>query len=264
MPCTFSHPLAVIPLYCVFRRHLNLTALVIGSMSPDFAYYVSLFSIATFAHTTAGTLIVCLPTGLMALAIFLKVRQPICFLLPQPHRSALWPLTRDPSFVTPRSFLAASVSVLVGAWTHTVWDSFTHAAAWPVQRLPLLREPIFWVGNVELHGYYVLQQISSLVGAVVLAGFYLHWLRQQPKLYSRSTSVQSESWRYLLIGLMAVFAVGCATPFALRVASHYDGYFGFRVFVFRCGVYSAAIFGAAFVGVSLALASWRRRHEVSR
>ena len=51
MPCTFSHPLAVVPLRRLCPERLNFTALIIGSMSPDFGYYIGKFPVANFAHT---------------------------------------------------------------------------------------------------------------------------------------------------------------------------------------------------------------------
>src|SRR6267142_809972 len=92
MPCTFSHPLAVVPLRRLCPERLNFTALIIGSMSPDFGYYIGQFPVANFAHTALGTLAVCLPMGLLALGLFYLIRRPLCFVLPQPHRAALMPL----------------------------------------------------------------------------------------------------------------------------------------------------------------------------
>ena len=50
MPWTFAHPAAVLPL----RRFsgpglLSFAALVIGSTSPDFLYYIGQFDLAAFA-----------------------------------------------------------------------------------------------------------------------------------------------------------------------------------------------------------------------
>src|SRR3954454_14133397 len=99
MPCTFSHPLAVVPLRRFCPERLNFAALVIGSMSPDFGYYVRQFRLASFAHTMLGSVAVCLPSGLLTVGLFSLLRQPLCFILPQPHRAAVMPLTvREPAF----------------------------------------------------------------------------------------------------------------------------------------------------------------------
>src|SRR3954468_10318059 len=85
MPFTLSHPLAVVPLRGLCPRWLNFAALVIGSTSPDFGYFIQQFDAAAFAHSGWGTLEICLPTGLLALSIFYLLRQPLCYILPQPH-----------------------------------------------------------------------------------------------------------------------------------------------------------------------------------
>jgi hypothetical protein len=103
MPWTFSHPLVVVPLRRLCPERLNFTALIIGSMSPDFGYYIGKFPVANFAHTGLGTLVVCLPMGLLALGLFYLIRRPLCFVLPQPHRAALMPLaSRRPSVSVPQ------------------------------------------------------------------------------------------------------------------------------------------------------------------
>ena len=63
MPFTLSHPLAVVPLRRWCPARLNFAALVIGSMSPDFGYFIGQFDAAAFAHTIPGLFTVCLPTG---------------------------------------------------------------------------------------------------------------------------------------------------------------------------------------------------------
>jgi hypothetical protein len=54
---------------------------------------------------------------------------------------------------------------VVGAWTHSFWDAWTHPHGWFVQRLPALGAPI--AGGVTV--VTVLQLGSSVLGAAVLA-----------------------------------------------------------------------------------------------
>ena len=78
MPWTLAHPAAVLP----FRRfsgagRLSFGALVIGSMSPDFVYYIGRFDLGNFTHSPLGVLVTCLPAGLLVLALALWLRDPI-------------------------------------------------------------------------------------------------------------------------------------------------------------------------------------------
>lgn len=242
MPCTFSHPLAVLPLHRRFPARLNFAALIIGSISPDFAYYVRQFPVAEYAHTISGTLIVCLPSGLLALGLFYLLRQPLCFILPQPHRASLMPLASVRPRLCLQNIRIAMVSVLLGAWTHTIWDSYTHAGAWPVQHMAMLRAPLIHLGSTELPTFYVLQQLSTTVAGVALTIMYFLWLQRQPTATLPTQDSFSDNWRYFLVGSLAVIALAIATPAALRIASLFGGYTAFRVFAFRLGVYAVAVF----------------------
>ena len=241
MPWTFSHPLAVVPLRRLCPERLNFTALIIGSMSPDFGYYIGKFPVANFAHTGLRTFVVCLPMGLLALGLFYPIRRPLCFVLPQPHRAALMPLaSRRPSFSV-HSFFVAALSILLGAWTHIVWDSFTHPDGWAVTHLAILHATVIHVGTTSLAVFNFLQQVSTFGAGALLIVLYFRWLRRQQTTATGDTSVH-DRWRYSLIALLAAVALAIAVPAAFRLASPFEGYLAFRVFLFRTAVYSVAVF----------------------
>ena len=64
MPATFAHPAAVLPFRVFGKRWFNFAALVIGSVTPDFAYFIRRFDVATYAHSLSGTIFFCVPVGL--------------------------------------------------------------------------------------------------------------------------------------------------------------------------------------------------------
>lgn len=62
MPFTLSHAGLVLP----FCRRLSsglILALLIGALSPDFGYFLRLYSLATFSHTLTGLLVVVFPVS---------------------------------------------------------------------------------------------------------------------------------------------------------------------------------------------------------
>lgn len=260
MPSTFTHPLAVLPFSRLCPTPLNFAALVIGSMSPDFGYYFHQFPSARFAHSFVGTFIVCLPSGLVALALFYLLRQPLCFILPQPHRGALIPLASVQPPLSVRWFLGAAASILLGAWTHTIWDSFTHESAWSVMHLSFLREPLFRIHGTELPVYYVLQQVSTFAGGVTLALIYFHWLRRHCAAMPEQSGTFSDRERYLLLGLLVAVALAVAISTAANMASEFHGYLAFRVFVFRTAVYAVATFIPLLVFSSCVFYAVHRRN----
>jgi hypothetical protein len=258
MPCTFSHPLAVLPLGRFFPKPLHFAALVLGSLSPDFGYYIADFRMSRIAHTLPGTFTHCLPTGLVALVAFYVLRRPLCHILPQPHRAALLPLTLSSLHFSISAIFTIPLCILIGAWTHTIWDSFTHANGWAVQRMSVLRMTVPFA-NTSLQVSYIVQQASTIGAGVLLLVLYLRWLRHQPAV-NKGADAFPDAWRYALLASLALVAVALAVPRALRVSSLFEGYFAFRVFVFRLGVYSATIFAPLLIISSLVLYGVRPRN----
>jgi hypothetical protein len=238
MPFTLSHPAAVLPLHRLWPRHLNFAALVIGSMTPDLNYFVPFFDFATLAHTIAGSFTVCLPSGVLLLTAFYFVRARVCFLLPRPHRGALAPLCAKRPALGPRDIMVILLSLLLGAWTHIFWDSFTHRHGWFVQHLAVLQQPFFTIGSTPFMGYYVLQQFSTVVGGIVLLFFYRGWLLR----HSNSDAIaSSDGWRYCLLGSIAFVAGALALFCACQAASYFSGFVAFRVFLFRGAVTAVSV-----------------------
>ena len=246
MPGTFSHPAAILPFRRLTPRPLNFAALAIGSMTPDFGYFISRFDLSTFAHTLPGTFLACVPTGVVMLIFLYLFAKPVCYTLPSPHREALSPLS--PSFPTQfSSWLVIVISLLLGAWTHVLWDAFTHENGWFVQRIALIREPAFKTGSSTTHVYLALQEVSTIVGFAILAATYWAWLHRQGKPLLRFSA--SDFWRYLFWLAIAVVSFGVGVPLAVHFAnltSLHDFLYG-RSIAFRTALY------AADIGVPLAL-----------
>lgn len=246
MPWTFAHPAAALALRGLGRGRLPLAALCVGSLAPDFGYYVGQFGFATLAHTFAGLFLVCLPAGALALFLTRLLRRPVCFLLPQPHRGAIATLPEIGVFTSAEAALAGAASILLGALSHIVWDSFTHASGWAVSHIhPLQRELI---GSAP--AYHVLQHASTVLGVAVLVFAYMRWLR---KTAIGPAPAQTERWRIALLGGLAALAIAIAVPFALIHAASFDGYFAVRAFMFRAVVIGTIAFATLLVGCGLFL-----------
>jgi hypothetical protein len=255
MPGTLSHPAAVLPFRRFCPQHLDFPALVIGSMTPDFGYYIHRFDVASFAHTVAGSFVVCLPSGIFLLLIFYLVRKPVCFILPMPHREALLPLCSAVPRLGLRRLAMILLSLLLGAWSHILWDSFTHQTGWFVQRISWLHEPLLTVGSTPFRGHYLLQQFSTIAGAAILLVAYLNWIHHQP---THPVLTTAERWRYLLWAAVIVVALLLALFLAAHVARAFEGYLAFRVFVFRAGVYFLSIALPLIILASIII--YARRH----
>jgi hypothetical protein len=254
MPWTFVHPAAVLPLrqYCA-NRHL-FGALVVGSVSPDLGYYVGRFDMATIAHTLLGLLIVCLPTGLALLVLIRILHRPVANLLPQPHRQAILTLPRMPQLRNPITVVYVSASIVIGAVTHNVWDSFTHRAGYVVARWPPLQMPAFTLGTRTLRVFEVLQHASTAIGIIIVTAAYLGWLRTT----SRDTPVPTsygDGRRYCILGLLAAISLLLSIPLARAVSATSVGpAVNMTLFVVRYVICATTIFVVTLSATALLMA----------
>lgn len=257
MPGTFSHPLAVLPLRRFTPRPLNFAALVIGSMTPDFGYFINRFDLSSFAHTLPGIFLACVPTGVVMLLLLYLFAKPVCYVLPSPHREVLSPIC--PAFPRERSaWLIILLSLLLGAWTHTFWDAFTHKDGWFVERIAFLREPAFKTGSSTTHVYLALQEASTIIGFLIIAIAYCMWIyRQRRPLVAFSAA---DRWRYLFWIAIAMVSFSIGIPAAYHFANStalQDFLYG-RSIAFHIALY------ASDIGVPLALVGSATIYALSR
>ncbi|MGK3203543.1 DUF4184 family protein [Amycolatopsis sp. MEPSY49] len=166
MPFTLSHPAAVLPLA---RRPLVPSALVAGSVAPDVFWFVPRLPGVglTKTHEFASVLWLDPLIALVLLAVFQTVlKRPLLALAPKPLAERLprqfsW---RRPGWI--------ALSLVLGAATHVGWDMFTHESG----GLPFLKIPI--VTGVDVGR--LIQLISTIAGAAVLAWWLVRWYRAAP------------------------------------------------------------------------------------
>lgn len=181
MPFTFSHPVAAIPLSRPLGRFGVLSALFVGSLSPDLAYFLALPLGRSVTHSLPALFWFCLPGGLATYVVFHTfMKGPLLGLLPQVVLSRLGAEVTGARSLPRASAVAVVISVLVGAVTHIVWDSFTHTNNFGVTLFPMLAVELFAVGTYTVYVYRALQHGSSVAGLVVLAWWSWRWLMKRP------------------------------------------------------------------------------------
>ncbi|MEV6875812.1 DUF4184 family protein [Amycolatopsis sp. NPDC051128] len=167
MPFTLSHPAGVLPLA---RHPLMPSALVAGSVAPDLFWFLPApegFGLSR-THESAAVLWLDPLLALALLAVFhLLLKRPLLALAPRPLAERL---PRRPFSWKRPGWIA--LSLVLGAATHVGWDAFTHENGGPA----FLRIPI--VTGVDVGR--LIQLISTLGGAAVLAWWLRHWYRTAP------------------------------------------------------------------------------------
>ncbi len=245
MPFTLSHPAAALP----FRHtRLIMSALIIGSMAPDFEYFIPFEHHGAFGHTLLGAFTLDLPLSLVALWLFHRyAKEPLAACLPASARARIQLGPRNLSVHSPARLGLIVLSILVGIATHILWDSCTHSGHWLGALFPVLN------GNVVLPvfgprpWFGILQYFSSVFGIVVLLIWAIHWYRNATPLPAKPTRNFLKHDRIALACafLIAVFvALVRAAAFGLPNGVHGAQRFmttvaitGIAVFCFQIVVY---------------------------
>lgn len=253
MPFTLCHPAIVLPLYRYARPITSLPGLVIGAMAPDFVYFFSLGMTGAFTHTLPGVLLYCLPAGLVVYLLYhLLIREPLLAWLPDAISARIsapahWPLRSG------RSVATVVASLAIGAASHVAWDAFTHANTVIVNSFGMFRT-LIPLGGYKIPLYKILQQLSSLCGAIVIAGFVALWFRRSVPTGKTVASLRvGQRLLSFAAVVMAALAGGAAGLLFRQTKSIEHGLFNFVV----SGMAAAAL---AIIGLCCAWQVSARRN----
>jgi hypothetical protein len=169
---------AVLPVLGRFR--LDTTCLVIGSMAPDFEYFVRFKQVSTISHTWLGLVVWNIPVTIaLAIAFHALVKWPLVLVTPRfiARRAAAF-ASRPWGESTLGFAVVCVVSAALGALTHILWDGITHSDGMIASRLVVLRMPLEvpYIGVMALHR--VLQHTSTVLGLLLLAFVLVRALRR--------------------------------------------------------------------------------------
>ncbi|HEU4779148.1 MAG TPA: DUF4184 family protein [Steroidobacteraceae bacterium] len=253
MPFTISHAAAVLPLRKLSNARLPLAALMIGSMSPDFAYFLPGDTDRVDTHSVPGLFWFCWPISLALWLLFVRVlEQPTSALLPENWRTRFAPSDRE---ISRSSLSMASAAVLLGAVTHLVWDGFTHRGTAIVDIIPALKGVAFYYNGWRVRWFVVLQHLSSGAGLLLLA----IWAWRLPAgRYPRPPGLSVSNATRVL---SAVILIAASSGFAIASFVYYsDTWVMRRLFHFAIGGMTG--WAAAWLAIAVAL-NWRARPAVN-
>lgn len=251
MPFTPSHAAAVLP----FRQQLPLSALVIGSMSPDFDYFVRLSFDSRYSHTLEGIVVFSVPLGLGVYVLFHRfIKYPLFALLPESEQRRLMPalLAGDEPFSW-RRFRTVLLALFVGALTHSVWDSFTHLG-YVVKLLPVLETELLRLGETPIEVYKLLQDLSTVAGATVLTAAYMQWRKSAIEFPVRKNLRLSMPAKLLTLMLIGIAMALGAMLFGVSQVPDISTAWRVRKFASRAAVGGIA---AGFAAVCFYSLLWR-------
>ena len=177
MPLTFAHPAAILP-FSRKSKYINFSALVFGSMAPDFEYFLRGRPMGDIGHTFTGFVLFNLPLVTIIYVIYhIFVHQILFNHLPS--------YLQDPYVKRIDSTMILKVvvfcySALFGMLTHVVWDSFTHINGYMVLKFPALFTYGYNIYGFAIPLYKFLQHGSTLFGiTMILVYMYYRALTQR-------------------------------------------------------------------------------------
>ena len=234
MPFTVSHAAAVLPLHRFSNHKLPLTALMVGSMAPDFGYIFSYEASRALTHSFVGLFIFALPVGLFVWLFYVAILEKATITLLSDRWHTRFAHT---DAITPSLVARAALAIFLGAVTHLLWDAFTHRGTFVTNAIPALlgRTPGFdW-----LPIYHLLHGLSSVAGLVILALWARHLHRLPAKSlirpYKISERARTGALSFLVIGSLLAALIQWA-PYA---HSRYDAQFFFAAVGLMSGFFVA-------------------------
>jgi hypothetical protein len=198
MPFTISHVAAVVPFTRPLARARIFSAAVIGSMVPDFGYFMPIQPPRFETHSLPALLTFCLPVGMLAYWFFqLVMKEPLLNVLPDQAYMRWLSSAQPASWRSARQWLLAACGVLAGAVTHLAWDTFTHEGSRGVRMVPELSDPMVEVHGHLVSGAHLLQDLSSLAGFLFVIAAVAYALRggsRTPVVTRRFSAFERNSW----------------------------------------------------------------------
>jgi len=209
MPFTFSHPAIILPFKNSIGEKLSMTGLIVGSLTPDFEYFIRMKIQSEFSHTFFGAIWFNLPVGLILCFLFHQiVKNPFIENLPFKIQRKLSEI-KNSNWLDyfKEKWLVVIISIIIGAFFHILWDSFTHNNAYFVNFLNLNKT----VEGINLPIYKVLQHGSTVIGGIYI----LNYIWNMSEIEIQTSKPQMNYWIGILFFTVVILAIKIATGLKL-------------------------------------------------
>lgn len=166
MPFTFAHPAIVLPLKD--SKRFSFTALVAGSIVPDFEFFFQMREVENIGHHWYGIALFDFPVALLFCFLFHNLLRNLLVANLPPSLNRRFGNIADFNwnlYAAAHKFKVA-YSLFAGIASHILWDGFTHYDGFFVALIPALSANS---GMANLPVYFLLQVLFSILGMGVLA-----------------------------------------------------------------------------------------------
>lgn len=206
MPLTFAHPAAVLP-FSRNSKYVNFLAMVLGSMSPDFEYFLRGQPSGEIGHTFIGFVTFNLP---LVVIVYLVYKTYV-------HRTLFRHLPsflQDTYSIKPQSTRSLKMvvfiySALLGMLTHVFWDSFTHLEGFMVKKISLLTYTI-QLFELQIPVFKILQHGSTVFGIVLILGYmYYRTKRYKCNDTEEHTDLKQKMRYWIYMAMLTLLLYSC-------------------------------------------------------
>ncbi len=207
MPFTFAHPAAVMPLTSKYSKYFDTSALILGSMAPDFEYFIRFKAMSTIGHSLKGFISLNMILVFIIAIVWDKYikRALILSLTPILSRYTYFMLYNNLRLSSLKDICRFIISALIGMISHVFWDAFTHRGAYFVSRISLLSTKINILG-LDLPLYKILQHTSTIIGfLIIIIYIYLAHRRQVYSIPRINLSKKIMYWLSTMLITLIVF-----------------------------------------------------------
>jgi hypothetical protein len=214
MPFTFSHPAIILP-----EKYYCFSALIAGSITPDFEYFIRMKDYSKYSHTLPGAVWFDIPLGLILLFIFHNlIRNILIEHLPfslNIRFSEFEEFNWNKYFTN--NILVVLISLFIGIASHLFWDSFTHDGEYFSRTIPFLKES-YYILNHTISGAEIFQYVGSLIGGIII----LLFIAKMPE--GRNTKQKNilPFWLYVSIMMVIVLNLRVCLDYILNHHQHED------------------------------------------
>nr|WP_294948053.1 DUF4184 family protein [uncultured Mucilaginibacter sp.] len=210
MPFTFAHPAIVLPLYQLPKRLVSLTALIIGSMIPDFEYFIRMKLIGIYGHSVGGLFWFDLPLGLLIYFVYQRlIKNTLIDHLPVYLNGRFSAYKSNTAGrVSVNSIAIIAICLLIGSASHLFWDGFTHKQRFFAVHFPVFTSTISVAGH-PVFVYKLLQHSSTVLGFSIIG----YAITRLPSGEATGRQNKGRFWICVLAIMLAVLAIKTIASF---------------------------------------------------
>ena len=231
MPFTFSHPALILPI-TMSNNRFSTTAIIIGSIVPDFEFFFQLREVPNIGHHFFGFFVFYIPMAIFFCYIYHNIlRNPLIENLPiyfQNKCARTYDFDWN-GFVF-QNFFIFLFSLILGIFSHLIIDEFTHHDGQLVALLPMLKANIY-LASKPFPVFYLLQIALSIFGLVSLFQIIVKSANQT--LLNQEIGKKNQ-WYWCIFAILFL----CILVLRISFFSQYNNFWSLVMAFFGCLSYS--------------------------